>query len=199
MSPRNFARSALAVAALVSGLAYADTIHFRFTGTVTYSTYIAPVGSPITGSFAWDADNSDRLQKRSKDLPPGYNQNYADYQIPQPFNISATAGGHVISSTNLGVAVFNDQGGNVEDMVVVSGWPAIVDGTTYASGVLGFQLASGVGNTHVLHNTRLPRSFDVQQFDAPAMNGGYLMSDGGQTGTLLSFTIDSIEVVETPR
>ncbi|MDB5947634.1 MAG: hypothetical protein JWQ33_2660 [Ramlibacter sp.] len=195
MALKKLARLAVAALALVAATAQAEVINFRFTGTVTYGGYLALAGSRITGTFGYDTKNR---EPRRKDLPPGYSQEYRHYDIPAPFRLSATVGNHVIETLQLGVTVWNTRnGGNVADMVQVDGYPPIVDGTTYANGAFGLQAASAYDHTDVLRNTQLPRSIDVQQFDSPGMNYGYVQTDGSQTGTLLQFTVDSIEVVPT--
>ena len=122
----------------------------------------------------------------------GYNHTYADYAFTSPFDLSASTNSHAIATSAMSVAVFNNNGG--ADMVTVSAYPAIVDGTTYAGGSFGLVLVTASGNTGVLHNTRLPRSYDVSQFDR-GLSYGYLQTDGSQTGQLLQFTIDAIDVV----
>ena len=183
-----FARLAAVALVFLCGAASAEVITFRFTGSVTYSTYMAPLGSPISGTFSYETSHNERR----KDLLPGYNKTYAAYEFTDPFRMTATVNGHSVATSDLGVAVFNNNGGY--DMVDVSGGPAIVDGTTYAGGGLGFRLMTTYGKTGVLHNTRLPRSYDASQFDS-GLSYGYLQTDGGQNGRLLYFTIDAIDVV----
>jgi hypothetical protein len=195
MSLKTTARLAAAAVAFVSSAASAEVITFQFTGTVTYSPYMAVPGTRITGTFAYDTDTEPVINRHRQ----GQTSAYGYYEIPAPFQISAQVGGHTIVSTNLLVEVWNNQRSNVEDTVDVSGNMPVVDGTTYANGFFGFRLASAPGHTNVLLNTRLPRSFDVQEFDSQHINYAVLQSDGTQAGQLLHFTLDSIQVVETPR
>jgi hypothetical protein len=179
----------IAVAVFVlCGAAKGEVVTFRFTGSVTSGSYMAAPGSPITGTFSYETSHNERR----KDLPPGYNRTYADYGFTTPFNMSASTNGHAIATDGMNVAVFNNNGG--ADMVTVSAYPAIVDGTTYAAGSFGLVLVTASGNTGVLHNTHLPRSYDVSQFDR-GLSYGHLQTDGSQTGQLLQFTIDAIDVV----
>jgi hypothetical protein len=189
MSPKNFARCVAIVFALLSGAANSEVITFEFKGKVTYSTYLAPLGSEVAGTFAYDTDTAPGKKGNSHDQVSGYEF----YQIPAPFVMSAKLGNHTIEAGNLHVSVWNDYGGNVEDMVDISAAPVVVDGTTFAEGVFNIRLASGPGHTNVFFDASLPRSFEVGKFNSQDMNLGVVMSDGSQTGTLLHFSIDSIK------
>jgi hypothetical protein len=190
--PSKFSALVAAVLMCVCGAASAEVVTFSFSGTVSASTPMASAGSTITGSFSYETDHN----PRRKDLPPGYNHTYADYAFTAPFTMAGRVNGHAIETSGLTVAVFNNNGG--ADMVDLNAYPAIVDGTTFANGAFGLVLVTTSGNTGVLHNTRLPRSYAVSQFDA-GLSYGYLQTDGGQAGQLLQFTIDAIDVVAPQR
>jgi len=182
--------AALAAFAFLAAAAHAETITFRFTGTVTYGSYLAPAGAQVTGAFTYDT-------KSSPIIDPKYTRSgtvgYRAYRSESP--MTAQVNGHTISSQFLSVEVFNNQGGNVEDMVWITGPYMTLDGTYFPNGSLGLTLASAPGNKAALANTNLPSSYDVSQFDAgPTLTYGYLQMDGSQTGTLLNFTVDSIVV-----
>lgn len=190
MSSNKLARCVAVVFALLSGAANSEVITFEFKGKVTYSTYLAPLGSEVAGTFAYDTDSVPGKKGNSHDQVSGY----AFYQIPAPFVMSAKLGDHTIVAGNVIVNVWNDHGGNVEDMVDISAAPLVIDGTTFAGGIFNIRLASGPGHTNVFFDTSLPRSFEVGKFNnSQDMNLGVVMSDGSQTGTLLHFTIDSIK------
>jgi hypothetical protein len=181
--------AAFAAFAFLAATAHAEIITFRFTGTVTYSTYLAPVGTQITGVFTYDTKSSPTIDPKSQHAGVvGYRAYRSD--IP----VTAQVNGHTISSQFLTVDVFNNLGGNAEDMVWINGPYVTVDGTYFANGSLGLALASAYGHKTALPNANLPTSYDVSQFDAPGLTYGYLQMDGSQTGTLLQFTVDSIDV-----
>jgi hypothetical protein len=174
---------------LVPSMVSADSVDFRFNGTITYGGILANVGSQITGTFSYDAS-----------AVPWYSSTgLAIYSFPSDPGFSAYVAGHTVTANHLGVHVWNYQGGNVEDMVDISGgYPVSVDGGLYPNGSFGFRLASKPGNTSVLTGTALPSFFDVTKFDAgPTLNYGWLQKDGAPGGTLLQFSIDSITVPAT--
>lgn len=175
------------VISLVSGAASAANVTFKFTGTVTYGGTLAATGSRITGVYSYDTNT----------LPAFSYAGFANYVIPAPSVIVAEVEGHAIVANNLNVSVWDSYGGNVEDMVDVAGGPVLVDNQAYPNGSFGFRLASMPGNTGVLTSTALPSLLDVQAFNAgPTLNYGWLQSDGGQTGQLLQFSVDSIVVLD---
>jgi hypothetical protein len=174
-------------AGLLAGAAQAEVLTFEFRGTVTDSVISVPVGSAVVGTFSYDSGvPSDEYVHR-----PGA---YAFYEIPAPGGLSAQVGDLVISTTRLHVTVYNNQGGNVEDMVEVTSSPPTVNGVTYPEGHFGFNLASGPGSTNVLHDESLPRSFNIADFNA--WTYGFLQMDGGPSGQLLNFNVDSIRLVD---
>ena len=169
-----------------AGVASAQTLTFQFTGTVTYTQdeTLAPVGSQITGTFSYDEDTPAGITL------PGY----AAYQLPT--SMSATVNGHDITSDALNVDVFDNTGGNIEDMVSIVGTTVMVDDALYVDGSIGLSLASAAGNTQALSGTNLPTIYHLADFDSNA-NGqdvtyGVLRSSGAQDGLLLGFEIDSI-------
>ncbi|WP_372522680.1 hypothetical protein [Sulfuricaulis sp.] len=179
----------LAVFLLDSGVASAAVVNFQFTGTVTDGGTLAATGSQIVGTFSYDTDT----------LPSMSLDGYASYGFPAPFALSATVAGHTVVTNNLNVSIWDNQGGNVEDMVEVIGGPVSVDGNSYPNGAFGFRLASQPGNTGVLTSTALPSFFDVAAFDAGStLTYGVLQSDGGPSGGLLGFSVDSITAVPVP-
>ena len=166
--------------------AFAETASFKFTGKVTFGGPMAiPDGTIITGTFSWNPDTRPNLRIKGLSI----------YQILQ--NFSASVGGHQIAVNPFSVSVWNNMGGNTEDMLVIGGGVPVVDGTTLIDGSFALSLASGPGSTKALKNTRLPESIDVTKFDAgPTLNYGELRSDGGPDGGLLQFSIDSIESID---
>lgn len=183
----NKGRAAASAALLMfAGAASAETLMFQFKGTVTYTrdAAFAPVGSQIQGTFSYDEDTP----------PAAINDGYAAYQ-PESF-LSGTVNGHTIVSDQLNLEVFDNMGGNVEDMAVVSGGPIMVDDDLHVSGSLGLSMASGPGSTETLRDTRLPTIYHLEAFDSDA-NGqqvtyGWLQENGAQGGQILQFEIDSI-------
>ena len=179
----------LAVFLFDSGVASAAVVDFQFAGTVTYGGSLAAIGSQITGTFSYDTDT----------LPSSTAAGYASYAFTAPFGFSASVDGHTVVTNNMNVSIWDNFGGNAEDMVFISGYPATVDGTYYPNGTFGFRLASAPGNTNILTSTALPTSFNVAAFNAgPTLNYGWLQSDGAPGGTLLQFSIDSVVVPLPP-
>lgn len=179
----------LAVFLFDSGVASAAVVDFQFTGTVTYGGSLSATGSQITGTFSYDTDT----------LPSSTAAGYASYWLTVPFGLSASVNGHTVVADNMNISIWDNFGGNAEDIVNISGYPATVDGTTYPNGSFGFQLASAPGNTGVLASTALPTSFNVATFDAVSnLNYGWLQSDGAPGGMLLQFSIDSVVVPIPP-
>lgn len=191
MSLKKIFGAAATAFALVTGAASAETISFQFQGKVTYGSPMAIlIGTPVTGTFSYDTST----------LPSGTDKGYASYQIPSPHLLSAVIGGHNISAQNLQVSIWNHYKGNVEDMVNISGGPAILDGTSFTNGSFGFVLSSGPRSNNAINSTDLPKSFDIRKFNAdPSLTYGYLQSDGGPTGQLLQFSVDSIMVLRTSQ
>ena len=179
---------AAAFAALLgcASAASAATLTFQFTGTVTYTqdATLAPVGSQITGMFSYDEDTPAGITL------PGY----AAYQLPS--SMSATVNGRDITSDILNVEVFDNTGGNIEDMVSITGTTVMVDVMLYIDGSIGLSLASAAGNTQALSGTDLPTIYHLTAFDSNASGQsgtyGWLNSSGAQGGQLLAFQIDTI-------
>ncbi|MFH1658354.1 MAG: PEP-CTERM sorting domain-containing protein [Pseudomonadota bacterium] len=175
------------VLSVASGVAQASPSKFSFAATVTYtdgSLSGVSVGRQFSGSFIYDPMTT-----------PSYaNSTMAYYQFGAPSKIVANVAGHQVASTSLGIRVVNNFGGNVEDGIDISGgYPLSVDGTPLPNGSFGFVLHSKPGNTGVLTSTDLPLIYDVGAFDAhSSLNYGWLQRDGGQTGTILQFSVSSI-------
>lgn len=181
---------ALAFFGAVSTSAVAETLTFQFEGTVVYGSPIAvPPGSKLTGRFSYDTQTAPNITYKG----------FANYSIPAPARLTAKVAGHTIVSEGMSVSVWDQYGGNVEDMVNVMGTAPVMDGTTFADGAFGFYVASRPGQKHALHNTHLPRSYDMKKFNAEGNTYGILQTDGGQTGTLLQFSIDSITQIKTSQ
>lgn len=182
---------ALTLLGTLSSLAAAETVTFAFEGTVTYGSPIAvPPGTKVTGQFAYDT-HSPASQTY---------QGFASYSLPSPARITAKIAGHTVGSEALSVDVWNQYGGNVEDQVSITGTTVVMDGTTFPAGAFGFVLASAPGQNKAMHTTRLPHSYDLAKFNAGAgLTYGFLQTDGGPSGTLLQFSIQSImKVKSTP-
>ena len=176
------ARAAVIALLGCAGAASAQTLTFQFSGTVTYTQdeTLAPVGSQITGTFSYDEDTPAGITL------PGY----AAYQLPT--SLSATVNGYDITSDILNVDVFDNTGGNIEDMVSIVGTTVMVDDALYVDGSIGLSLASAAGNTQALSGTDLPTIYHLAAFDSQDVTYGVLRSSGAQDGALLEFAIDSI-------
>lgn len=169
-------------------IAHAEVKTFRIFGTVDQSLPMALVGSKVTGTFSYDTSTAP-LYTIGEASGSGYGQ--SSYFIQAKFELKVNA--HTISSDAFYVEVVNNGGGNVEDLISVTGNPMTVNGTFFREGLFGFQLATRPGKKHVLRSTELPSKLIVQQFDADAsQNYGWVMTDGSGNGTLVSFKIDRI-------
>lgn len=190
MSARSWCAALSAAAAvLLSAPAQAEVVTFEFRGKVTYSTYLAPVGTPVTGTFSYDTEAVPRQPGKPQPQVPGS----MHYGLPMGFEFRAQVGGHTIVSQTVSVRVGNDFGGNVEDSIDVDGEVPVIDGTTYALGALHIALASGPGKTKVLTDTSLPLDINVHRFDAWAV--GQFTIDRSATGTQLQFDVNAIQRV----
>ena len=171
---------------LASGVSNAEMLTFHFKGTVTYGGALASVGDEVTGEFCYDTDTTIAGIKL---------ENYADYQVAKECKIVVRVGAHKASSRNLDVSIWNNFGGNVEDMInVYGGAAAILDGVEYPEGTVGFVLATGPGNTKVFRSVNLREQFKIADFDG--FNYGEVRMDGSSNGTLLQFTITSMKVAD---
>jgi hypothetical protein len=190
MSARTwFAALSATVAALLAAPVQAEVVTFEFRGKVTFSTYLAPVGTPVTGTFSYDTQAVPRQPGKPQPQVPGA----MHYGLPMGFEFKAQVGNHNIVSQTVTVRVVNDFGGNIEDAIDIDGEVPVIDGTTYAAGALHITLASGPGKTKVLTDTSLPLDINVHRFDAEAV--GRFMIDRSGSGTQLQFDIGSIQRV----
>lgn len=170
---------------LASSIANAEMLTFRFKGTVTHGGTLASVGDEVTGHFCYDTDSG----------IPGIRLNdYASYDVAPECKIVVRVGAHKATSKQLSVSIWNNFGGNVEDMIDVHGQTATLDGTEYPEGIVGFRLATGPGNTKVFRSVNLRERFKIEDFDS--MNYGEVLMDGSSNGALLQFTITSMKVVD---
>jgi len=170
---------------LASGIANAEMLTFHFKGTVTYGGTLASVGDEVTGHFCYDTDSG---------VPSIRLNDYASYDVAPQCKIVVRVGTHKATANRLNVSIWNNFGGNVEDMIDVYGQTPILDGTEYPAGAVGFRLATGPGSTKVFRSVNLRERFKIADFDA--MNYGEVLMDGSSNGTLLQFTITSIRVVD---
>lgn len=191
---------ALAAAASFAPQAHAEaTLKFQFTGTVNYSTYLASPGTKISGTFTYAIENmSPKKQMLLHGVPSA---NSVQYAMSPPAGITAKVGDHTISGAGLSVSVTDNFGGNLEDFISIGGGyqpgtgggGIVLDGTTYANGVIELALGTAPGNTGVFVDTRLPRHLKVEAFDGG--NSGVILVDGSSNGVILEFRIDSITEV----
>ncbi|WP_427914489.1 hypothetical protein ACPWT1_06055 [Ramlibacter sp. MMS24-I3-19] len=174
---------AAAVALAWAGAASAGTVGFEFEGVVTYATDLAPVGTRVQGRFAWDADAA----PLSTPIPQ-----IAFYGAPAVLPLTVSVGPHTIVAYDVHVTMFNDLGGNAEDMIDIGGIAPAVDGTTYPNGSFGIRLASGPGSTDVFQDLSLPRHPWLKDFDSQGLNSVQLRVDGSSNGVVLDIRIDKL-------
>jgi len=173
-----------------ASVAHAEVRTFKISGTVVQSTPTAPAGSKVIGTFSYDtsAQPSYTIGDSS-----GRGYGNSNYSLPAKFELKVNA--HTISSDFFYVDVVNNFGGNVEDSVSAYGTPMTMDGTHFGQGSFGFYLATGPGKKHVLRSTELPDRLPVKRYDA-TLSYGWVNADGSGNGTLLSFSIDRIKVLQ---
>lgn len=167
-----------------SGIANAEVLTFHFKGTVTYGGPFATVGDEVTGHFCYDTDTDVRFRQ----------DGYANYAAPPECKIVVRVGTLKATSKQLSISIWNNFGGNVEDMLDMAGNTATIDGVDYPNGTVDITLATGPGNTKVFRSTNLRERFKIADFDA--MSGGVVQTDGSPTGARLYFTITSMSVVD---
>lgn len=182
-----FALSALALAA--------HAYEFDFTGRVTYtdgSLSGVTGGTLLQGHFSTEGGSNDYGTFNWDDM--------ASYRFASG-QVSANIGGHTIAANSPSIRIYDNLGGNVEDgFSMSSGYPIIVDGTTYLNGAFGFNLTTKPGNTGVIHGLGLPTQVDVSTFDGhSSLTYGYMQRDGAPGGTILGFEVLSVNVSAVPE
>jgi hypothetical protein len=181
-------KTALVALSIISSVtaAQAEVRTFVFTGTVNWSTPMAPAGSVVKGTFSYNT--AQKPDNGFGDLK-GHGYSSQNYIVERSFKVEVN--GHTLVSSSFHVDVVNNFGGNIEDSFNVYGLPMTLDSTQFADGSsFGIFLASGPGKTQVLHNTSLPREVRVQRYDG--MNYGWAQVDGSSNGGILSFVIDKV-------
>jgi len=174
----------------------AQAYEFDFTARVTYtdgSLSGVSTGTVFSGHFL----GNDPVNAYEGLLPP-YNM-VANYSFGSG-EVTANIGGHSVSAQNPSVRIYDNTGGNVEDgFSMDGGYTMAVDGVTYESGALGFNLTTKPGNTGVINGLSLPGSIDVSAFDGhSSLTYGYMQRDGSQTGRIVGFEVLSVNVVPEP-
>ncbi|MCC2632971.1 MAG: hypothetical protein K0S48_857 [Ramlibacter sp.] len=176
---------------IAGGAASADVVTYQFTGTLTYAAYMAPVGSQIIGTFSYDT----HAQPYSRTLPYA-----AHYQLPETLGLDARVGAHRISGHQVQVMIANDRSPRWKvDAFVYGSAAPVVDGTTYPNGSFSIVLVTNLEPRLGLDGPRLPHRLDLADFDTQYRSYGTLRSDGSQTGSILDFTIDTLEEVGRTR
>jgi hypothetical protein len=172
------------------GSAHAELVTFKFSARVTevdsaFLNGTVAAGSTLQGSFSWNTD----MQPLWASSSPGI----ASYGVPT--SITATVNGHTISGQGLNVYVFDNTGGNVEDLLDVSASAPVVNGKRYVDGSFGLRLGSQPGHTNGLVGTALPSVLDLAKLDNPYFTYGQLRAHGAQGGQLLGFQVESVTAV----
>lgn len=186
----------MGTALAVLGLS-AHAYEFDFTARVTYTDgSLSGVANDtvFSGHFLGNDPIVDVLS-----LPTTTNGSITSYSF-QSGEVTADIAGHRVSAQNLGIAVIDNMGGNIEDgFNMASGHAMTLDGLAYKDGSFNFNLSTKHGNTGVIQGTDLPNSIDVSAFDGPSsLTYGSLIRDGSQTGTILGYQVLSVSVVPEP-
>ena len=179
-------KTALVALSIISSItaAHAEVRTFVFTGTVDFSTPMAPAGSAVKGKFSYNTAG-----KPDNSFGKGQEYSSANYIVER--SIKLQVNGHTLTAPLFHVDVVNNFGGNIEDSFAAYSVSMTLDGTQFGDGSsFGIFLGSGPGKTQVLHNTKLPRDVHVERYDG--MNYGWAQVDGSSNGTVLSFIIDSV-------
>lgn len=177
---------------LVSQVANAEIVVYKFTGKAVQGSVLVPPGTLIEGIFSYDTATP----------PENEGGFYASYRPSGAFTISGDVGGHRVVAATYAIDIQNDAGGNTEDSFVVDGGPVMVNGEYLADGAFGLVLSSGPGNTGALVGTALPEVLDLSRFvslpDARP-NTGYLMADRTGNGGLVDFDVVSLERIDSAQ
>ncbi len=176
---------------LLANSAAAEVLTFAFTGTVTdkrlpFAGLNPAIGAKVTGSFGYDTATPPLLQSDPKS---------ATYRIDSPYSLRLEVNGIVVENDGFfNVSITDDLGGNVEDMVVISGYPIVNGVRPPATGdSISLTLASGPTRTDVISGTALPVSYDLSAFDASQFRyGGVIDGVGGNAGAGFYFSIDQL-------
>lgn len=193
----NLMRTILTGAVLAILSLSAQAYEFDFTARVTYtdgSLSGVSTGTVFSGHFLGNDPVNDYV-----DLPAPYNTMMASYSFASG-EVTVNIGGHSVSMQSPSVRIYDNTGGNVEDgFSMDSGYAMAIDGVTYQSGALGFNLTTKPGNTGVINGLSLPGSIDVSAFDGhSSLTYGYMQRDGSQTGRIVGFEVLSVNVVPEP-
>jgi hypothetical protein len=138
------------------------------------------------GHFAWDPDTPE-----APPITPGFNA--AEYSYPATVGMWARVGLHTAISTHLSVTVYDDHAGTGQDVIDINGHSPVVDGTTYRDGVLAIRMTTAPGDASVFKSLALPSKLNARAFRWE--HYGLLQSDGGETGQIYQFNVDSIRRV----
>jgi len=107
--------------------------------------------------------------------------------------MTANVAGHQVVARNVSVTIYDNLNGNVEDGISLEGSALTLDGAPLDNGALYFNLTTRPGNTGVVTGPALPSSINVAAFDGdPSLTYGGLQRDGGPTGPILGFKVNSI-------
>jgi hypothetical protein len=171
----------------------AHAYEFDFSGRVTYtdgSLSGVTIGTLLQGRFFSEGSPAES----------GRSTGAVSYSFVSGQS-SARVGGHTFTAKSPSIRIYDDLGGNVEDgFSMSSGYPLIVDGTTYSDGAFGFNLTTVPGNKGVIQGLGLPSQINVSDFDGhSSLTYGYIRRDGSQSGAILGFEVLSVHVPAIPE
>jgi len=172
-----------AVAALLlgSGAASAEMHTYQVTATVTYSADASvAVGSKLRASFAYDDANT-----------PWWTSGDSVYYDNYTF-LTSTWSGHSASSDLVHVTVRDQADGAFDIVEIYSADPIVVDGALLAEGVFMIHLQTDVDHTDAISGPKMPTTYNMADW-SPTRSYGLIQRDPTQTGTIVQFSIDSIE------
>jgi len=169
--------------------AHAEIRTFTISGTVTEASPTAPLGAPVTGTFAYDTDAIPYFEF----IDPNWPRKDAAYLgVPESFRIQVN--GHTLVSEIAAVGIMDYSGDGGGDCLHITGERMTLDGTRFEEGAIGLTLCTTPSNYQVLRSTKLPRKIHVRRFDW--MNYGTAQVNGSSTGTILTFHIDRIRAAK---
>jgi len=180
----NSLRAAACALLLVSGAASAEVRTFYVTGTVIESQDgSAALGSKVYATFSYDdaAANTSTLNWTGHyDL---------DAESPSSY-FTGSYGTHIIDGDHFHVDVYNNVDGS--DAIQFGAFPAVRDDEVMLDGVFSIRLQTEVGHQDAINTQSLPAYLNLADW-SPRLSFGELRRDGGQTGGIVRFSIDSIE------
>jgi hypothetical protein len=181
---------AVVAVALTCQAASAKWVKFRFTGQVTASGVMPdgttpPVGSPVTGSFAYDAATP------YADQTSGETTDFTYFALQKPAYLKFQFGEHEAVSHHTYVWMVNNRQGAAGDRIDLDSLEqnTRIDGVRSASAFMGLTLSANQEQADWLTSPTLPSKIAATNLDASSSHG---LLYGDDETLLVMFSIDKI-------